>query len=154
MRYFQQITILAGIALLVVLLSGCASAIYSKGKDKDVLHAGVDRALIVQRFGEPIERSKDKFGRDVELFRANGLIAPDEEDVATFQYAEAQTLGLGDVIWTPAALVWWPFLATGEKEVVVGFDENGKYLYHTVRHARSRPVEQPNTALEPTSTAP
>jgi hypothetical protein len=121
------------------LLSGCASAIYATGKDGDVLCGGSDRAAIIQRFGEPIERRTDKFGRDCEVFRAKGKIAPKKDEIGDYMFGEVMTFGLGDILWTPLELMRWPFLANGKKDVYVGFDDNGKYLYHFVRHAKSRP---------------
>jgi hypothetical protein len=71
------------------------------------------------------------------VFRARGKIAPAEEDVSTYKLGEAMTLGVGDIIWTPVEVVRSPFLAAGEKDVTVVFDQNGKYLYHTVQNAKS-----------------
>ncbi|MDE3100371.1 MAG: hypothetical protein KGJ88_12945 [Verrucomicrobiota bacterium] len=151
----MQIRVINFVTLLILamLLNGCASAIYSTGKDGDVLRAGIDRAVIIQRFGQPIARGTDKFGHDYEVFRAKGKIAPAKDDVATFQMSEAMTLGLGDIIWTPELIVWSPFLATGDKDVIVLFDKNGKYLYHTVQRAKPW-TQQPDTALEPGAAAP
>lgn len=129
--------------------NGCASAIYSTGKDSDVLCAGTDRAVIIERFGPPIARGTDKFGHDYEVFRARGKIAPAKDDVGTIQMAEAMTLGLGDIIWTPAVVVWSPFLAAGNKDVIVLFDQDGKYLHHTVQRAKSW-TKQRNKSLQPT----
>jgi hypothetical protein len=137
----MNMTRIAGLSVsmvLMTLLSGCASAIYGNGQHGDILRKGTDRVMIVQRFGEPIERSTDRFGRDYEVFRAKGKIVPDGEDLSTYRLGETMTLGIGDILWTPVELVRWPFLAAGKKDVGVGFDQNGKYLYHTVRRAKSK----------------
>jgi hypothetical protein len=123
--------------VLTALLSGCASAIYGSGKDGDVLCKGTDRAVMVQRFGEPIRKRTDAYGRVYEVFRAKGKIVPAQEDVSTYKLGEALTLGVGDIIWTPIEVVRSPFLAAGEKDVLIVFDQTGKYLYHTVQHAKS-----------------
>jgi hypothetical protein len=124
--------------LIPLVLSGCASAIYATGKHGDVLRQGTDREVIVERFGEPVERSVDKFGRDYEVFRAKGKVAPDRETVNEYRMGEVMTFGLLEPYYLALQLVSWPFLATGEKDVGVGFDQTGKYLYHVVHHAKRR----------------
>jgi hypothetical protein len=124
--------------LIPLMLSGCASAIYATGKHGDVLRQGTDRQVIVERFGEPVERSVDKFGRDYEVFRAKGKVAPDRETVNEYLVGEAMSFGLLEPYYLLVQLVSWPFLAAGEKDVGVGFDQAGKYLYHVVHHAKRR----------------
>jgi hypothetical protein len=137
MHHVSRIIDFVCLLALTALLSGCASAMYGSGKDGDVLCKGTDRAVIVQRFGEPIRRGTDEYGRVYEVFRAKGKIVPAQEDVGTYKLGEALTLGVGDIIWTPVEVVRSPFLAAGDKDVLVVFDQNGKYLYHTVQHAKS-----------------
>jgi hypothetical protein len=144
--------IFVGLLGLVVSLSGCASAIYGSGKGKDVFQRGTDRATVIACFGEPVGHGTDKCGRSYEIYRAEGKIAPPHDDVVEFQEFEAVTYGIGDIFWTPAQLVAWPFKTMGKKDIDVYFDQNGKYLYHTTHRANSD--SRPNTALEPTPTAP
>jgi len=121
-----------------VLSSGCASAIYASGKHGDVLRQGTDRQVIVERLGEPVDRSVDKFGRDYEVFRAKGKVAPDEADVNALCFGEVMTFGILEPYYLAVQLVSWPFLAAGDKDVGVGFDQAGKYLYHNVHRAKRR----------------
>lgn len=128
--------------LIPLVLSGCATAIYATGKHGDVLRKGVDRQAIVDRLGEPIECSFDKFGHDYEVFRARGKVVPNRETVNEFGMGEGMAFmmffGALEPLYLSVQLVYWPFLAIGEKDVCVAFDQDGKYLYHEVHCAKRR----------------
>ena len=123
--------------LLLLFASGCASAIYGSGKYQDILRPGVGRSRIVQELGDPVRQGHDRWGRQCDIFLAQGKIAPPAEETAGYKLGEALTLGTGDIIWTPIEVVRAPFCATGQKEVFVFFDDNGKYLCHEVHAAKN-----------------
>jgi hypothetical protein len=56
----HRVVIFVALVACAAFTSACASAIYASGKHGDVLRKGTDRQMIVERLGEPIERSVDK----------------------------------------------------------------------------------------------
>jgi len=83
MNRVKHIVIFACLLSLTISLSGCASSIYGSGKGKDVFDRGTDRAAIIACFGEPVGRGTNMFG-SYEIFRAEGKIAPEHDDVVEF----------------------------------------------------------------------
>jgi hypothetical protein len=133
----QQIIIFACLLALITLASGCASAIYGSGKDGDVLREGSDRAVLANRFGEPIRCGTDKYGRAYEVFRAEGKIVPDKESVTDIQVFEI-LFWPAEPIFVSEAIIIWPFEAIGKKDVSVYFDRYGNYKFHEVHQAKSK----------------
>jgi hypothetical protein len=123
-------TIGRALPLLLLLCTGCASAIYNGGRYREVLNQNHKKDQVRAALGPPVQSEGTSAFADFDVFRVRGPVY--NPHLATgASIAAAMPLGLSELLNVPKAL-WWSVATSGYNDVTVSYSESLHYQTHSI----------------------